>query len=168
MPASLVLAANEMDENHLTKFSFRTREGFLLVSLFLKLRFCLTEHFKAMFSLRKSLFGLAQWLKTLLLGEIVSELNSWASQIRRFQAARHLKCFLGAVLSRRWATEMDPATRYTLQRDTASIMQIFLFCFNLNVYCLNNLNKIRDLNYKKLFNDNLDENAKSLFFIRLR
>ena len=35
-----------------------------------------------------------------------------------------LRCFFGAVLSRRLAAEMDPAARYTLRRNTASITKI--------------------------------------------
>ena len=38
-----------------------------------------------------------------------------------------LRCFFVAVLSRRWATEMDPTTRHTLRRNTASIMKIWFF-----------------------------------------
>ena len=39
-----------------------------------------------------------------------------------------LRCFFGAVLSRRYAAEMDPASRYTLWCNTASIMkELILF-----------------------------------------
>ena len=35
-----------------------------------------------------------------------------------------LQCFIGSVLPRRKFVEIDPATRYTLRRNTASIMKI--------------------------------------------
>ena len=54
-----------------------------------------------------------------------------AGQIRHSVANRSQplrRCF-GAVLLRRYAVEMDPATRYTLRRNTASIMSIYFFYF---------------------------------------
>ena len=45
-----------------------------------------------------------------------------------------LRRFFGAVLPRRCAAEMDPATRYMLRYNTASIMRIFLHVIELLCY----------------------------------
>ena len=37
-----------------------------------------------------------------------------------------LRCFFEAVLPRRYAAKMGPATRYTLRLNTASVVKIFL------------------------------------------
>ena len=51
--------------------------------------------------------------------------DSWASQIEHCVAndSPPLQCFFGAVLARRQAAEMDPATRY-IRRNTGRITKI--------------------------------------------
>ena len=58
-------------------------------------------------------FSIFAFLSIGLLGIVIGE------EGLRFK----LRCFFGAVLPRREA-EMDPATRYTLRRNVASIMKI--------------------------------------------
>ena len=74
---------------------------------------------------------LALWLKTSL-----STREVWSSipgPVKSDTVSPPLRRFFGAVLSRRFAAAMDPAARYTLRRNTASIMN------DLNVGDIGNL-----------------------------
>ena len=61
------------------------------------------------------------------------EFDSWSSQITRsvVNGSPPRRCFFGAVLPRREAAEMDPASRYTLRRNrpTVSVMKNFFSYF---------------------------------------
>ena len=46
-----------------------------------------------------------------------------SNRIQRRNGSPSLRCFFEAVLARHQTAEMDPVTRYTLRRNTASIMK---------------------------------------------